>query len=103
VLAWANDRGHRWARAGVVLLSSLTALSLLVAIGRHAATYASADLIAGVGLCVVALGATLLIITTDSNQHYDQPRLDGDANRPDPDRQAAAPIWRPAPDTRSWT
>jgi hypothetical protein len=27
VLAWANDHGHRWARAGVVLLSLMTLLA----------------------------------------------------------------------------
>jgi hypothetical protein len=103
VLAWANDHGHRWARAGVVSVFLLTALSLLVAIGRHAATYASADLIVGIGLCVVALGASLLIISTGSNGHYDESRSGGDAGRLGPDRQAPAPIWHGVPDTRSWT
>jgi hypothetical protein len=103
VLAWANDHGHRWARAGVVSVSLLTVLSLLVAIGRHAATYASADLIAGIGLCVVALAAMLLIISTDSNGHYDQSRPGGDASRLDPDRPAPAPIWRGGPNARNWT
>lgn len=103
VLAWANDHGHRWARAGVVLLSLMTLLSLLVGIGRHVAAYASADLIAGIGLCAVALAATLLIISTGSNGHYDQSRPGGHANRLGPDRRAPAPIWRAGPDAGSWT
>jgi len=64
LLAWANDRGHRWARAGAVALFVLTSISLLGAAGQHAAAYALADLLTGVGLCVVALAAMLLIIAT---------------------------------------
>jgi hypothetical protein len=74
VLAWANDRGRSWARAGAGLLSVLTLLSLLVAIGRHAAAFAPADLSVGIGLGAVALVATLLIISTDSNPRYDPQR-----------------------------
>ncbi|MGA2927487.1 MAG: hypothetical protein ABSG43_16130, partial [Solirubrobacteraceae bacterium] len=37
-------------------------------------TYAPADLIVGVALWLVALVATLLIISIDSNRHYDHRR-----------------------------
>lgn len=70
VVAWANDRGHRWARGGSLALFGLTCLSLLTAASRQAATYASLDLIAGGVLCLVGLAASLLIIATDSNRHY---------------------------------
>ena len=73
LLAWANDRGRRWARAGAAAAFALTTISLLSAVGQHVAAYAQADLIVGVGLGVVALAATLLIISTDSNRHYSLP------------------------------
>jgi len=74
VLAWANDRGYRWARVGAVALFVPTSMSLLAAVGQHAAAYALADLLTGGGLCGIALAAMLLIIATDSNRHFDQGR-----------------------------
>jgi hypothetical protein len=71
-LAWANGRGHGWARGMFLGLFCLTSLSLLAAFGQHAATYASADLIAGCALWLVALITLLLIFNPRSDRHYHQ-------------------------------
>lgn len=71
VLAWANGRGHPWARALMVGLLLLTSISLLSAIGQHAATYAPADIVAGSAVWLVALTATMLTLSSGSNRHYD--------------------------------
>jgi hypothetical protein len=70
LLAWANDRGHAWARAGTVGVLGITAASLLVSVSRHAAAYAPIDLTAGAVLCLIAFAALLLITTAESNGHY---------------------------------
>lgn len=101
VLAWANDRGHRWGRVGAVALSALTSVSLLVALGRHAAAYAVADLTVGIVLSATALAATLLIISTDSNAHYGTRRHGGGTRRVGTNH-ATAVIWQAGPDTASW-
>jgi len=69
-LAWANGRGHGWARGLVVGLFGLTSLSLLAAVGQHVATYAPADLIAGCALWMVGLLTLLLSFTPRSDRHY---------------------------------
>ncbi len=71
-LAWANGRGHGWARGLFVGLFGLTSLSLLAAFGQHAATYAPADLIAGCALWLVGLLTLLLILNSRSDRHYHQ-------------------------------
>lgn len=71
-LAWANGRGHGWARGLFVGLFGLTSVSLLSAFAQHAATYAPADLIAGCVLWLVGLLALLLIFNPRSNRHYEQ-------------------------------
>jgi hypothetical protein len=70
VLARANDRGRRWARAGAGALLALTSLSLLTAIGDHAAAFAVADLVAGAVLWAVSLIATGLIVSPSADRHY---------------------------------
>lgn len=77
-LAWANGRGHGWARSLLGVLFGLTSVSLLAAIGQHAATFAAADLIAGAVLWLVALVALALILSPPSEGHY---RRRGDADR----------------------
>jgi hypothetical protein len=71
-LAWANGRGHGWARGLVAGLFGLNSLSLLAAFGQHAATYAPADLIAGCALWLVGLLTVLLIFNPRSDRHYHQ-------------------------------
>ncbi len=97
-LAWANDRGYRWARVGMLPALGLTLTSLLAAVGQHAAAYAAADLDAGIVLCLVAAAATLLIIATDSNPHYDRPRS-GSGRRRGPRLRGSAAAW---PDVATW-
>ncbi|MGI9148456.1 MAG: hypothetical protein ACR2IK_18215, partial [Chloroflexota bacterium] len=71
-LAWANGRGYGWARGLWVGLFGLTSLSLLAAVGQHAATYAPADLAAGCVLWLVGLLMLLLIFNPRSDRHYHQ-------------------------------
>jgi hypothetical protein len=77
-LAWANDRGYRWARSLFVALFGLTSLSLLAAVGQRAVTLAPGAVIAGVALWFVALVALTLTISPPSDRHY---RRRGDARR----------------------
>jgi hypothetical protein len=86
VLAWANDRGHRWGRFGAVALLALALVSPLAGIRRHSAASAVADLVVGIALCATAPVATALIISIDSNMHYDKPRPDGGGGSPGTDR-----------------
>ena len=102
VLAWANDRGHSWARIGTVGLFGLTAMSLLASVGRHAAAYAAADVIVGAILCVAAFAAMLLTITADSNRHYHPRGSDSGDGRDHREPYGRAPAWRSGPDLASW-
>jgi hypothetical protein len=86
-LAWANGRGHGWARGLFALLFILTTLSLLVALGQHAAALAPIDVIAGGALWLVALAALALIVSPRSETHYG--RLSGGARRPGDIRASA--------------
>ena len=69
-LAWANGRGHDWARLVFVAFFALLTTSLIGALANHAAVYARADLIAGTVLRLVALAAVVLIFSKQSNPYY---------------------------------
>jgi hypothetical protein len=69
-MAWANGRGHGWARVIFAGFFALTTLSLLSGIAQSAAIDAPADLIAGGVLWLVALAAVLLIFNTGSGMYY---------------------------------
>jgi hypothetical protein len=71
-MAWANGRGHRWARVVFALFFAVTTGSLLSGIARGSVVYAPADLIAGSALCLVALAAVLLIFSKQSGEYYRQ-------------------------------
>lgn len=101
VLAWANDRGRRWGRVGAVGMLVLNSVSLLAAVSRHAASYAPADLVAGIALCAAALAAAALIISAHSNGHYDKSQRDGGPNHADADRGSGF-TRRPRPDFAGW-
>jgi hypothetical protein len=62
-LAWAHARGQRWARFAFAAFFAVTTLSLLHGVSSHAATYARADLVAGVALWVVAFAAVALLFS----------------------------------------
>jgi hypothetical protein len=70
LLAWANGRGHRWARIGFAVFFGVTTVSLLNGLAQDAATYAPADLIAGVVLWLVALVTVGLVFNRESAPHY---------------------------------
>jgi hypothetical protein len=71
-MAWANGRGHRWGRVTFAAFFGLTTISLLSGLAEGAATYAPADLIAGVVLWVLALAAVVLIFNRRSGGYYRQ-------------------------------
>lgn len=68
--AWANGRGHDWARILVVVLFGITTLGLASGLAQGAAAYALADVIAGGVLWLVALVAATLIFVKRSEAHY---------------------------------
>jgi hypothetical protein len=69
-MAWANGRGHRWARVVFAVFFVITTVNLLRGVAQHAATYARADLIAGVVVCLVRLAVVALIFDKESGPHY---------------------------------
>jgi hypothetical protein len=71
-LAWANGRGHDWARLIFTWFSGLLTVSLLVALAQHAAVYAPADLAALTALWLVALASMVLIFSKASRPYYRQ-------------------------------
>jgi hypothetical protein len=102
LLAWANDRGFRWARAGAVALLALTSVSLLAGLGHHAAAYAVPDVLAGAGLWVVTLVATLLILAAGSNSR-DGRIASGPGGHPSRRTRPRSAGWPAAgPDAATW-
>jgi hypothetical protein len=75
-LAWANGRGHDWARLIFTWFSGLLTVSLLVALAQHAAVYAPADLAALTALWLVALASMVLIFSKASWPYYRQQPAD---------------------------
>jgi hypothetical protein len=73
-MAWANGRGHGWARGLFAGFFGLTSISLLAAVGQHVATYAPADLIVGCTLWLLGLITLVLILNPRSAQHYEHDR-----------------------------
>lgn len=69
-LAWANGRGHRWARMVFAVFFAITTVSLFNGVADGAATYAPADLIAGVVLWLVSLATVALVFHKQSGPHY---------------------------------
>jgi len=71
-LAWANGRGHDWARLIFTWFFGLFTVSLLIALAQHAAVYAPADLAALTALWLVALASVVLIFSKASRPYYRQ-------------------------------
>jgi hypothetical protein len=90
-MAWANGRGHNWARVAFAVFFASTTLSLLVALAQDAVVYAPADLVAGIAVWLVGLAAVLLIFNGASHRYYIQ---DPDLAVPNPDSRprSAAPF-----------
>jgi hypothetical protein len=69
-MAWANARGHDWARLLAVAFFSLVTMGLIGDLVQRGAVYAPADLIAGGAEWAVGLAALVLIFTAQSNRYY---------------------------------
>jgi hypothetical protein len=93
-MAWANGRGHNWARLAFAVFFAGTTLSLLVALAQGSVVYAPADLVAGIAVWLVEVVAVLLIFNGSSRRYYIK---DPDLVVPNPDRRArsAAPLSSP--------
>jgi hypothetical protein len=59
-LAWANGRGHRWARVAFAAFFAVNTFGLFQGLSRDAATYAPADMVAGALLWLVVAAALAL-------------------------------------------
>jgi len=71
-LAWANGRGHDWARLIFTWFFGVLTVSLLAALAQHAVVYAPADLAALTALWLVALASMVLIFSKASSPYYRQ-------------------------------
>jgi hypothetical protein len=61
-IAWAHGRRQRWTSAAVAVLLLLTTESLLHGLQQGSATYASADLAAGIALWLVELATAVVVL-----------------------------------------
>jgi len=64
-MAWANGRGHRWARILFALFFGVNAFGLGNGLAAGSAVYARADLAVGTVLCLVHLAAMALLFDQD--------------------------------------
>jgi hypothetical protein len=64
-MAWANGRGHRWARILFALFFGVNAFGLGNGLAGGSAVYARADLAVGTVLCLVHLVAVALLFDQD--------------------------------------
>ncbi len=69
-MAWANGRGHDWARVLFMSFFALTTAGLLGWPGQGAAVYAPGDLIALAVLWLVQLAVMVLIFSKKSSPYY---------------------------------
>lgn len=71
-LAWANGRGHDWARLILIWFFGVLTVNLLISLAQHAAVYAPADLAALTAMWLVALASIVLIFSKASWPYYRQ-------------------------------
>jgi hypothetical protein len=69
-LAWANGRGHDWARPAFMALFGLLTLQLLIGLGEDTLLYAPADLIALTVPWLAGLAAMVLIFSKTAGLYY---------------------------------
>lgn len=75
LLIWALVRGRDRARCVLAAYFGVMTVSALIAIGRGAAAYAPADLIAGAAVWLIALTTSVLLFAGPSTRYYrPQPR-----------------------------
>ena len=72
LLAWAIGHQRDVARFGFSAFFALITLTMLIALARHAVTFAPADVIAGACLWLISLATMVLIFTRRSNTYYRQ-------------------------------
>jgi hypothetical protein len=71
-LAWANGRGHDWARPAFMAFFALTTLGVLIPLAEGATAYAPADMVAGGVLWLVALTVMVLIFGKGTAAYYER-------------------------------
>jgi hypothetical protein len=69
-LAWANGRGHDWARPAFMAFFSFLTIGLLIGFGEGAALYAPVDLIAMTVAWLAGLAAMVLIFSKTASPYY---------------------------------
>jgi hypothetical protein len=69
-MAWANGKGHNWARIVSAVLFGIDTLGLLISFG---AARTAATLIVGVVIWLVGLAVIILIFNKSSGSFYRQP------------------------------
>jgi hypothetical protein len=69
-LGWAHSRGSDPARIALAAFFGLMTMSLLVALAQSAAVYATAALISGGVMWLIALTSLVLIFTPASNRYF---------------------------------
>ena len=69
-LAWANSRGHDWARMVFGAFYGLICLSMLMAVSQGAPVYAPADFAVGVAEWLIATAALVLIYCRPACPYY---------------------------------
>jgi hypothetical protein len=68
-MAWANGKGHSWARVVSALFFGINTLDLLVSLFL---VHAAATLVIGLAIWLVGLVAIVLIFSRDSGPFYNQ-------------------------------
>ena len=69
-LAWANGRGHDWARMLSMAFFGLATLSILSSLAQGAVVGAPADMIAAAVVWTLGLASVVLIFTPAANRYY---------------------------------
>jgi hypothetical protein len=69
-MAWANGRGHRWARVLFGLFFCQTTYGLVTGLAGGSAVYARSDLAAGIALWLVGLAAVALLVRIELRMKF---------------------------------
>jgi hypothetical protein len=69
-MAWANGRGHNWARIGFAVFFGASTVGVMSGLANGGASYATADLVLGIVLWTLELAILLLIYHPRSAAYY---------------------------------